>query len=119
MWIINLFKKQKSVFTFSERLHIYRLAKHIYIDDCNKNNIENYSGMCWAIDYAMFSLYKRFDRITSKNFPELYKRKPLLSKIEGYWWPVVDKQIRIDTFDKIIVEMQNKLIKPKWYQKFK
>ena len=89
------------MFTKYDILSILIKAKDTY---CKEEYLAR--GMCSCIRSAVYKLYKLpFDyRDINRVIPEFNFEflNTYVSNINGYWWPVDDRQARIDAFDKLI-----------------
>lgn len=115
--VVNLYYTKKSTrklpkrinskdLTLNDRLAIYTLARELIAKD------RDYS-ICGAMHWAIYSKYGgniTFEEKFLEVFSELYYVKPSNRiSTNSYWWPIKDKQVRLDALDYIINQLETQI----------
>jgi hypothetical protein len=126
---INIIKnKYKRLGLYKE---VRRRCLRTLIKDGRKYSLMRYSGLCEVfIRVITDSLsndsllkghpdYDHFKDPYLKQFPEIWKRRPLSNRIlnTAFWWPQYKAEPRIKILDEAIAELENNI--KKYYESAK
>jgi hypothetical protein len=102
---------EKTVFTKEERIEMYKYVQNdLQYDECalcivlNRLLIKRLRNN----EYDKFGKGKHYSEYLYDYFPELLMVKPeKINNVDNLWWPIEDRQIRIEKLDEMIKLCEN------------
>lgn len=94
--------------TMEQRMQCYKLAAKIvnikgayYVGGGSVR--PEYSGACYALSVAAFELgftpYEEPWGYSDEDAPEFHLQKPITTSSDGLYWPIEDRQSRVDALE--------------------
>ncbi len=74
------------------RRNVYRRIKERYMSGWGH-------GLCYMLFYLT---NEQTESVKIEDYPELVERKPKEIRDDGFWWPVEDKESRINVLEEAI-----------------